>query len=63
MKKIDTQFQTQQNKDKLYKGTQWSPQEQPERWNPARNHWEFHGDGARQGQPKRTGGTQEIPRH
>jgi hypothetical protein len=29
--------------------------------NPARNHWEFHGDGTKHGEPKRTGGTQEIP--
>jgi hypothetical protein len=38
------------------------PQEHPERRNPARNHWEFHGDVTRQCQPKHTGGTKEIPR-
>jgi hypothetical protein len=38
----------QQNKDKLYQGTQQSPQEDPERRNSASNQW--------------AGGTKEIPR-
>jgi hypothetical protein len=33
-----------------------------ERRNLVRTHREFHGDATRQGQPKCTGGTQEIPR-
>jgi hypothetical protein len=39
MKKMDTQIQTptKQNKDKLYQGTQRSPQEHPERRNSASN--------------------------
>jgi hypothetical protein len=37
MKKMDTQFQTPTNKDRLYQGTQQSPQEHPERGNPAKN--------------------------
>jgi hypothetical protein len=45
----------------LYQGTQWSPQEHPERRNTASNQWEFHRDDTRHGQPKCTGGTQEIP--
>jgi hypothetical protein len=53
MKKMDTQI----HKDKLYQGTQQSPQEHPER----SNQWEFHRDVTRHGQPKYTGGTQEIP--
>jgi hypothetical protein len=64
MKKMDTQIQTtfQQNKDKLYQGTQQGPQEHSERGNPASNQWEFHTDDTRHGQPKRTGSTQEIPK-
>jgi hypothetical protein len=38
MKKTDTQSQTPKNKDRLSQGTQRSPQEHPERRNPARNH-------------------------
>jgi hypothetical protein len=39
MKKTDTQIQTpKQKKDKLCQRTQGSPQEQPERRNPASNH-------------------------
>jgi hypothetical protein len=41
MKKMDTQIQTPQNKEKLYQGTQWSPQEDPEERNSANNQWEF----------------------
>jgi hypothetical protein len=55
-------FRLQQNKDKLYQVTQWSPQEHPERRNSANNQWEFHRDDIRHCQPKCTGGTQEIPR-
>jgi hypothetical protein len=62
MKKTDTQNQTQQNKDKLYQGTQGSPQEHSKRRNPASNQREFHGDVIRHGQPTHTGGTEEIPR-
>jgi hypothetical protein len=41
---------------------QQSLQEYSERRNPAGNHWEFHGDITRHGQPKHIGGTQEIQR-
>jgi hypothetical protein len=61
MKKTDTRSRLQQNKDKLHQRTQWSPQEHPERRNPESNHWEFHGDVTRHGQPKCKRGTQEIP--
>jgi hypothetical protein len=51
------------NKTKInYTRTQWSLQEHSERRNPASNQWEFYRDVTRHGQPKRTGGTQEIPR-
>jgi hypothetical protein len=62
MKKTDIQFQTQQNKDKLCQGTQRSPQEHTVRRNSASNHWEYHRHDTIHGQPKRTRGTQEIPR-
>jgi hypothetical protein len=52
----------QQNKDKLYQGTQRSTQEHPERRNPESNQWEFHRDVTRHGQPKCIGDTQEIPK-
>jgi hypothetical protein len=62
MKKTDTQIQTPTNKDKLCQRTQGSPQEQPERRNPASTHWEFHRDVTRHGQSKHSRGTQEMPR-
>jgi hypothetical protein len=52
MKKTDITSRLQQNKDKLCQGTQQSPQEQPERRNPASSHREFHGDVTRHSQPK-----------
>jgi hypothetical protein len=41
---MDIKFQIPTNKDKLCQGTQWGPQEHPERKNPAINHREFHED-------------------
>jgi hypothetical protein len=37
MKKMDIRSKLQQNKDKLYQGTQQSPQEHSERRNPKNN--------------------------
>jgi hypothetical protein len=48
--------------DKLWQRTQWSPQEQSERRNPASNQWELYRDYTGYGQPKYSGDTQEIPR-
>jgi hypothetical protein len=62
MKKIDIQFQTWTKQDKLCQGTQWTLQEHSERRNPASNHSECHEDVTRHCQPKRTRGTQKIPR-
>jgi hypothetical protein len=42
--------------------TQWSPQEQSERRNPASNKREFYRDDTGYGQLKCTGDTQEVPR-
>jgi hypothetical protein len=55
-------FRLQKNKEKLYQGTQQSPQEHTERRNPASNQWEFCRDDTGYGQPKCTRDTQEIPR-
>jgi hypothetical protein len=55
-------FRLQQNKEKLYQGTQQSPQEHSERTNPAHSQWEFHRNDTRHGQWKCTGDTKEIPR-
>jgi hypothetical protein len=65
MKKTDAQIWLQQNKDKLWQRTQGSPQEQPQRRNPASNQsnqWKFYRDDTRYGQPKCTGDTEEILR-
>jgi hypothetical protein len=62
MKQTDTQIQSPKNEDKLCQRTQWSPQEHSERINTESNQWKFHRDDTEYGQPKCTGGTQEIPR-
>jgi hypothetical protein len=54
MRKQIPRSRLQPNKDKLWQRTQQSPQEHSERRNPASNHWEFHGDITRHGQPKHT---------
>jgi hypothetical protein len=62
MKKTDTHIKTPtKKKDELYQETQWSPQKQSERRNPGSNQWGFHTDVTRNGQTKRTGGSQVIP--
>jgi hypothetical protein len=62
MKKTEAQIQTPMKQDKLWQRTQWSPQEQSERRNPASNQWELYRDYTGYGQPKYSGDTQEIPR-
>jgi hypothetical protein len=55
-------YRLQQNEGKLCQRTQWSPQEQSERRNPASNQWELYRDDTEYGQPQCIGDTQEIPR-
>jgi hypothetical protein len=62
MKKMNTQIQTPTKQRYTTSSNSTKPKEQLERRNPASNHWEFHGDVTRHGQPKRTTGTQELRR-
>jgi hypothetical protein len=62
MKKRDTQIDTNKTKMNYTKESNKAHKNTQKEKNHSSNQWEFHTDDNRHGQPKLTGGTQEIPR-